>query len=451
MKNIMLIGMPGSGKTTLGAMAAKALNLQFIDMDAYIEASLGKKINDIFAETGEGFFRGLESASAAIIGQIKGQIISAGGGFILRENNIDEARKHSVLVFIDRSIEAVSENFNYSDRPLLNTKEALFAMYEARIDKYRKAADYVLDAEGTVEASCEKLCRLIAQIYLTEPKFAVIGNPIAKSLSPQIHLPVLNHYCEEPAYEKTLVLEDELEEFVDFVRKQGIDGFNITMPHKTAIIPYIDILDEDASLLGAVNTVVNKSGRLYGFSTDGDGFLLSLEHEGISPVGKNILIAGAGGAAKAVCYSLAKAGCASVTVLDINTEQAAELCLMLKSVAPELKTEYAALKDIEQFASDADIFINATPLGMEGGTEWGNLDFVGMLPKTAFVHDLLYYPMQTKLMQQAEARGLRNKNGLDMLIFQGIAADELYLGIPLDYEEHYAKIKLLLQRNSQLS
>lgn len=451
MKNIMLIGMPGSGKTTLGKLAAAKLELQFVDMDAYIEESLGKKVSDIFAEMGEGYFRGLESASAAIIGQTKGQIISTGGGFVLRENNITEAKKHAVLVFIDRPVEAIAENFNFADRPLLNTVEELQKMYEARIAKYRNAADYVLDAKGTVEESTDKLCRLISQIYLTSPMFTVIGDPIAKSLSPQIHLPLLYHYCEEPVYEKTLVLPDELEEFVDFVRKQGIDGFNITMPHKTAIMPYLDVLDEHSSFIGAVNTVVNKSGKLYGFSTDGEGFLLSLQHEGISPENKNILIAGSGGAAKAVAYSLALEHCASVTVLDRVPQKAAELCHMLQQAVPELKTEYAALQDIEQYAPLADIFINATPLGMEGGAEWSDLGFVDMLPKTAFVHDLLYYPRVTELMKKATDAGLKSKNGLDMLIFQAFAADELYLGIPLDYEEHYAKLKILLQQNSMLS
>lgn len=239
-------------------------------------------------------------------------------------------------------------------------------------------------------------------------KLAVIGDPIAHSLSPKIHGAVFRQLGMECEYTAHQVKKGELNAWIDFVKREGIAGFNITMPHKLDIIGFLDEIDGDVP--DAVNTVKVTNGKLKGYNTDGKGFCMSLSERGVSMSGKRVLIAGTGGASKVLTKAAAREHAESVMVLGRKD-----------------------LVDIGKYAENTDIFINATPLGMTGkDADWEQLDFIGMFPSHCTVADLIYNPPKTTLLKKAEEHGLLAINGLGMLIYQAIYADEIFISQELD-------------------
>ncbi|MEG2770148.1 MAG: shikimate dehydrogenase, partial [Oscillospiraceae bacterium] len=270
------------------------------------------------------------------------------------------------------------------------------------------------------------LCKKIAK----KQQFYVIGTPVSHSLSPVIHLQVMSRYLCAPFYDIENVEKDELTDFVQRVRDEGASGFNITMPHKAAIIPLLDEVSGEAMALNSVNTVVNVNGRLKGFSTDGEGFYKAL-CEKTDPSGKNIVMLGAGGAANAVLLFLASKNVGKVTVLARKPETAMTLAQKANAFCKKDICGFDEMtkENLCKYASSADIFINATSLGMQGvEADFESLDFVKKLPKTALVCDLIYKPEFTNLLKTATQNGNETMGGIKMLINQALIADGFYLG-----------------------
>ena len=160
-KNIVLIGMPGSGKTTIGKLLAKKLNRDFCDIDDYIEDTEGKKIKDIFKD-GEDAFRRLEINAVREISKRQGIVISTGGGVVKFPENIDSLRKNGMLIFIDRSLDHIVSDVNISDRPLLRDgPEKLYSLYEERYKLYKEYADYLVSNSSTLESAVEEIIHII--------------------------------------------------------------------------------------------------------------------------------------------------------------------------------------------------------------------------------------------------------------------------------------------------
>ena len=226
-------------------------------------------------------------------------------------------------------------------------------------------------------------------------ELVLIGNPIAHSISPLIHNTILKG---RKTYGLELVKTDELQEFV---RKFDGIGFNITAPHKTEIMRYLDEISQEAREIGAVNTVKRENGRLVGYNTDAAGFLRQLEHDGVEIVGKTIKIIGTGGSSCAIEYILNKNG--AKNILKYNRS------------------------NIKEFTPVCDVLINATPVGTYPDINEMAVDIEGVLAETAVV-DIIYNPRKTKLMQIAEEMGCRTYNGLKMLVFQAIIAEEIWFG-----------------------
>lgn len=236
-------------------------------------------------------------------------------------------------------------------------------------------------------------------------KLAVIGDPISHSLSPPIHKEILSKIGIDCEYIAVHVKKGELAEWMERAVKEGFNGFNATMPHKVDILEFMHEIDPEAKRCNSVNTVVIRNGKLYGHSTDGGGFLMTLRERGISVVGKNVLIAGKGGVASVLISTAQAEGAKSVTALGRKE-----------------------LANIPELAYQTDLFINATPLGMHDCDEdWVNLDFISNFPKSAVIYDTIYNPLQTKLLAKAKDRGLLTINGLDMLVCQAALADEFFL------------------------
>lgn len=260
-------------------------------------------------------------------------------------------------------------------------------------------------------------------------RLCVIGDPVLHSRSPLIQNTMIRSLGLDYEYLCQPVTKEELPRWLERVRADGWAGFNATMPHKEALLPYMDELDEDARLYGAVNTVCNFDGKLYGFNTDGGGFARALEGAGIPIRGTRFALLGAGGAAKAVSLKLAQQGAAHVTICNRTAEKAQ----VLASRAPEImSTASFSLDELTAAAGGCDVLINCTNLGMAGSPPFEELRFVDALPKGALVCDLIYHPPKTQLLQQAEAAGHPIMNGLPLLIHQAILALEHFTQTKID-------------------
>ncbi len=230
-------------------------------------------------------------------------------------------------------------------------------------------------------------------------------------------------------YELFEVKPHQLQEEFKKLLGQGVCGFNITVPYKEKVIKFLDRLDEEVRLFGAVNTIkVNDDKTTKGFNTDGLGFITHLKDiVGFNPQGKKISILGAGGAAKAVSAQLAKVKAKSISLFDIDRDKAKDLAAKLKANFSDY--EIHLVSEANALLQDyPDLLINATPVGMH---KEDTLVFDSTLfhPKLV-VYDLIYNPAQTPLLQEAKRKGCAGVfNGLGMLLYQGVLAFKIWLDI----------------------
>lgn len=250
---------------------------------------------------------------------------------------------------------------------------------------------------------------------------AVIGYPVMHSLSPKMHNFISEKLGLDYHYRHEEVTGEELEKAVLRLKKEGISGFNVTAPHKTEIIRYLDRISPDAKAYGSVNTVVCENGEFVGYSTDAEGFYKSLLHSGIEVCDKDILVLGAGGAAMPVCMHLATKKPKSLTVQN-RTKEKAELVgrKVFDYCGYAVKTEAEHKR--------YDIIINCTTLGMGKNEGLSPLSDYSVIDSGTFVYDMIYAPRETELLKQAKMRGAKTANGLGMLAFQGALAYELFTG-----------------------
>ncbi len=252
----------------------------------------------------------------------------------------------------------------------------------------------------------------------------IIGYPIAHSVSPAMHNAAFKHLRMNWSYDAYEVKPSDLADELDQLKAKGLVGFNVTIPHKEAIISLIDDVTKLPKMIGAVNTVRNDEGMLIGFNTDGPGFIGSLrEDAGLDPKGKSVVLIGAGGAAKAVAVVLAEAGASRLTITDIDAAKGEQLAEYVGSLfgseAAFAKPSSGALEDA---MADADLIVNATPVGMHPRENESPIEEGMRMKRGAVLFDLVYNPPRTRLMITAEQNGLRTFNGLGMLVRQGALA-----------------------------
>ena len=265
----------------------------------------------------------------------------------------------------------------------------------------------------------------------------VIGDPVAHSLSPLLHQAMIDQTGAAYRYDVRTVRPEELPAFVRWAKDGGCAGFNVTMPHKEAILPLLDEVDTTAASCGAVNTVCIREGRAIGHNTDGTGFLDSLAGQGFHPQRRTVLLLGAGGAAKAVGHALAAAGADRVIVCARRLERAAALAAQLPNCGEGIALAQNAL---QQAATACDLLVNATPLGMAGSPAFARLDFLQAMPPHAVVYDLVYHPRRTALLEAAARQGLRTVGGIDLLIRQAVRAFTFFTGETPDTAALYAAL-----------
>jgi shikimate dehydrogenase len=249
--------------------------------------------------------------------------------------------------------------------------------------------------------------------------YGIIGNPVRKSLSPVIHNNAFRRMGINAAY---LAFEvEDIQEALLGIRGLGIQGVSVTMPFKLSVIPFLDELDTLTGSIGSVNTIVNRTGKLIGHNTDQHGAVKALEDK-LDLCGKTVVLLGAGGAARSIAYGLKEKGC-RVIIFNRSSERAAKLAGELGYAHEPL----SALAETGGDLSDADILINATSVGMyphEGKSPVPKR----LLRKGLIVMDIVYQPLRTKLLQEAEAQGCETIDGLEMLANQGAAQLQIWTG-----------------------
>lgn len=255
--------------------------------------------------------------------------------------------------------------------------------------------------------------------------FAVIGDPIGHSMSPIMHNDLFSFYQIDASYLPFQVKKEDLQDAVKGLKAIGIGGFNVTVPHKNAIIPFLDEVDELAASIGAVNTVVNENGRLKGYNTDGPGFLKGLQNFIPSTEEKRILIVGAGGAARAIYFTLAKEKPATI---DIANRTIAKAQSLIDECPYSVSSTALSLEEAGRNLGNYDLLVQTTLIGMAPKVEEQPLD-LSNLKKQAHVCDIIYNPLQTKFLHDASNRGANIQNGIDMFIYQGALAFEKWTGI----------------------
>ncbi len=429
MKNIVLCGLPGSGKTALGSHLARQAGLPFVDLDAQVEAMAGRPVSAIFAGYGEDFFRELETLALRRAAEKGGQIIATGGGAVLRAQNVEALRRNGVLVFNNRPVEAIAADIAFARRPLLRDGEAaLRALSAKRHAAYRACADFVLENTAGFDKAAAQLHSLY--LGLSARGLAVIGDPVGHSLSPVIHRALLAARGLCVPYAALHVPRGHLPAFMAGVRQGGLLGYSITLPHKKEIIPLLDGVDGEAARYGAVNTVVRAQSGWQGHNTDMQGLEMALRQAGGGFENARVLVLGTGGAAVAVAHKAAASGAAAVAVQGRNEAAARGIAQGVSGMGyGGIQAGHFSAQSLCDAAGKADLLINATPLGMTGfGRDFESFAFLKALPPGALVCDLVYTPPQTTLLQRAAALGLATLNGLSMLVWQAVLAQELFFG-----------------------
>jgi shikimate dehydrogenase len=267
-------------------------------------------------------------------------------------------------------------------------------------------------------------------------RLGIFGWPVAHSKSPQMHEAAARSLGIELRYERFEVPPSDLAEAVRQEHEAAIDGYNLTVPHKEAIMTLIDEVAPAARAIGAVNTVVRGDGRYVGHNTDAAGLVRSLEEAGVQLGNARIVVVGAGGAARAAVVGLGDAGAAEITVLSRRPEQSEALRQSLGEHV-ECNLESAPLSEAAGCFEAATLLVQATSATLESNP--GALEFaaslpIDLLPTDAAVVDMVYEPLKTSVLALAEERGLTIVDGLGMLLHQGAIAFEMWTGFepPLD-------------------
>lgn len=253
----------------------------------------------------------------------------------------------------------------------------------------------------------------------------IIGDPVEHSLSPPMHNAAFKHLEMDYAYVPFHVKRENLESAIQGARSLEIKGLNVTIPHKTAVIPYLDEVDQAAQLIGAVNTIKFTKNMAKGYNTDGMGAVKALEE--ITPVkDKRVVIMGAGGAARALAFQLILKGIGELVIANRTREKAVHLAQDIQSKL-EFSPEVTGLGELE--LSTTNILINTTSVGMYPHQNQPPLVRGQQMHPELVVNDVIYNPLRTSLLKEAENIDAKTLNGTKMLIYQGMESFRIWTGV----------------------
>lgn len=253
-------------------------------------------------------------------------------------------------------------------------------------------------------------------------RYAVIGHPIGHTMSPFIHSRLFALAGIDAEYGVMDIAPEQLAENVPALKQ--LDGFNITIPHKQAIIPHLNTLDRTAQLYGSVNTVKTEDGLSAGYTTDPDGFLIALQKGGV-PLAGRVVIVGTGGVARTMAYECCIAGCS--TTLAVRREDLSDAARLAGELLSNLHTAAISTCLLEHLCDPIDLLVNATPVGMYPHTDAMPVE-EHILKNSANVFDAVYNPLDTKLLKAARANGSKAIGGMPMLVWQAVASHKIWDG-----------------------
>lgn len=255
----------------------------------------------------------------------------------------------------------------------------------------------------------------------------VIGDPISHSKSPAMHQAALEALGVPGSYVPMHVKSGQVGDAIAGIKALGFRGINVTIPHKLEVIPHLDHLDETALRIGAVNTIVNDKGVLTGYNTDGIGYVRSLKEEAAPDLkGKKIMVIGAGGAARGIIYALSLEGPDRICVANRTADKAEAVAAEWKDLAD---IRGISIEQLPAYLRDADILINTTSVGMHPNVSDTPVE-ADLVPDGIVVSDLIYNPLKTRLLAEAEQKGCTVHGGLGMFVNQGAYALEYWTGLP---------------------
>ena len=275
---------------------------------------------------------------------------------------------------------------------------------------------------------------------------AVVANPIKHSISPFIHNTAFEATSTNGVYLAWEVEGTDLAETVANIRRYQMFGINLSMPYKEQVIPYLDQLSEEARLIGAVNTVVNREGTLIGYNTDGKGFFKSLPSFKISK--KRLVLLGAGGAAKAILAQAILDGVSQISVF-VRSSSMEKTRPYLEKIqnATGFRVDLFALEDVQDLQdsiTQADLLVNATSVGMDGSSQPIPTSII--LPEKLLVADVIYQPFETPFLKWARNQGNQSINGLGMLLYQAAEAFQLWTGKEMPTDQIWELLKQKYQK-----
>jgi shikimate dehydrogenase len=263
-------------------------------------------------------------------------------------------------------------------------------------------------------------------------KLAVIGDPLRQSVSDFMHGWIYEQLALEAEYKKIKVVQGDLERWVNLPSAKKLAGFNVTIPHKEDIIPFLDNVNDRTAPIGAVNCIRRHDGKLTGYNTDWYGFVKSLEAADVDLAGKKVVVLGSGGAARAITFGLARIGAGKTTVIARDPERAKTLIKDMSSSAEGMKLvgcswDERAVAPIE----DAYCLVNCTPIGMKPKQNESPLDG-DLLESIDVVVDTIFNPLNTRLLSEAIFSDCQTVSGLDMYLYQAMASVDVWFG-PQDW------------------
>ena len=261
-------------------------------------------------------------------------------------------------------------------------------------------------------------------------KLGIIGFPIRHSISPAFQQAALDHLGLDATYQGWEVKPEDVGEFVNGLRSPGNLGINVTVPHKEAVIPFLDEVDDWSTSAGAVNTIVNREGKLTGHNTDGPGFLRALREAGsFSPQGKNVLVLGAGGAARGVVLALIRDGAGHIAIANRTLSRAQQLSRMARDNGLDAQSISLEEDGLAAAAASANLIVNCTTVGMSHGPDVAGSPLPpSLIPATSLVYDLVYNPLETPLLRDAARAGAGTLGGIYMLVYQGADSFKMWTG-----------------------
>ena len=259
--------------------------------------------------------------------------------------------------------------------------------------------------------------------------YGLLGKTLSHSISPSLHNNGFRDLGLNAVYLMLETKEKDLEEYISSLKTLGFSGWNVTIPYKESIIPYLNGFSSLARASGAVNTVLNRRGRLTGYNTDVIGFQRQVEESGFAAKNKRAVVIGAGGAARAVIAALIQLDLADITIINRTVENAEELAGLFREDNPKQIIDFCSL-DEQEYAEPlkaADLVVDTTPVGMYSNNIKNNLVInPDYLHEDQLVIDLVYNPLKTEILKEAEKRGAQIGNGLPTLIYQAEASFKLW-------------------------